>query len=715
MEIIGPFLLFACLTWTIALVGNLDFAEAAPLSLMGSILVLYVFGLFNLLWLGVIILIIAPLAILLLKTIISLIAYRLQPKELGQFRNSVYLASLGSVGGTFLGYRTHNIGSFIGPSFWTFAVLYSYLATLNQYRGFDNIPNWDDFLFWGPMVKEMVRLGNFYDLPDSMATIHQDYPPALSIFRFLFCNLQGGYSESACYTSIEFLVCGLILSILVRQFTRSSVGVQISTDLMALGACIVIPLLFSSFGTMYLSVSADNPLGLMGGYYLFLCYDTLKPNHSFSVILSNNPCISKFELGFASALMPLIKPVGMFYVLMGLCIYLLIKFFRVIQLKISSHTKPNNGVGLEIYSKPQNSCGEFLVLLVGFISFGIWQNRTKVLGTASQGSFNIEAVMKIITGPREEYQDITSSNYATVTENSPIHTIFPLEFFGLSEPVSFNYLQLGLCFLIIVVVLKIFILDFWSFLRVGSIVFFSAFGYALMMWFLYQTQFSPNEAMELASYERYMMTIWSSLFIFLVLIAVTSIRHTSFSKKKHAKKRAHVRREQKSVFQRPEGLNLFTVWVSCLILAWHNWPILTPPTQNLSLSKILEPASVFLLDSVPERSWVSVLTKNSLVTLIVNYHTFQSLSTDAFYYRPAPRAEEETQYMMQKLYEFWGLNAPLSSDQENYAKYIYGSDFDYIYVLDPEETTAANLSPLFTDWANNTIYKITDSGQFIKI
>ena len=82
-----------------------------------------------------------------------------------------------------------------------FFVLYVfvYLFDLNR-----NFTVWDEFSHWGVMLKEMLRLDNFYSVTKSTLMVHKDYPPVLQLFEFFWIKLCGSYREAYAIKALHF-------------------------------------------------------------------------------------------------------------------------------------------------------------------------------------------------------------------------------------------------------------------------------------------------------------------------------------------------------------------------------------------------------------------------------------------------------------------------------------------------------------------------------
>ncbi|MDR2538745.1 MAG: hypothetical protein LBC43_03805 [Bifidobacteriaceae bacterium] len=140
-----------------------SFQKLLPFTILGTILVIYIFGLFNLLLVG--------LWVAVLLVVFGVVWLVLQiVKDFRKFR------------ATFFNY-------ILTPGMVVFSIIFSYVCFINQGR---TIHDGDDFAHWGPMVKEMLRLNQFYDVPESLSLGHPDYPPAISVYKYFFEFIGGG-------------------------------------------------------------------------------------------------------------------------------------------------------------------------------------------------------------------------------------------------------------------------------------------------------------------------------------------------------------------------------------------------------------------------------------------------------------------------------------------------------------------------------------------
>jgi hypothetical protein len=151
----------------------------------------------------------------------------------------------------------------ITPGFVLFLIFYIYLFVLNQNRGYEY---YDDFDHWGPMVKEMLRIGNLYDVPESLEVVHRDYPPIVQLLRYLFCTLGGGYSESLCFMTQQVLVYSFFISC----FNSVWKNFKLIRSIIFIGISLLTPLFSGADPAgIIISVQIDVPMAIITGYLIY--------------------------------------------------------------------------------------------------------------------------------------------------------------------------------------------------------------------------------------------------------------------------------------------------------------------------------------------------------------------------------------------------------------------------------------------------------------
>ena len=156
-----------------------------------------------------------------------------------------------------------SIKYFITPGLFMYVLLYTFIYILNLNRGFNT---WDEFSHWGMMVKETMRLKGFYNAPNSILTVHPDYPPIITLFQSFWCTMSGGYRESLLYTSTQILGLSLIFPFISTLKYKSNFKFFFKFILIFI-IIITIPILITvGEAAFYSTIYTDAILGLLIGY-----------------------------------------------------------------------------------------------------------------------------------------------------------------------------------------------------------------------------------------------------------------------------------------------------------------------------------------------------------------------------------------------------------------------------------------------------------------
>jgi hypothetical protein len=474
MLFLGPLVYFLAVTFALAVIFHKTFQELILFSFFGSVIFLYCFGLFNQLGSGL---------VALLVTCFGLIIYA--PISLRKRNWSEY-----------------HIGVFrklFTPGLFIFLVLYIILFFLNFNKSFWT---WDDLKHWGPMVKEMIRLDNFYDVPQSLSVIHQDYPPAIQIIEYLFCKLSGHFSEAACFNGLDLFILAPLISIAPRKFDTNSILKIFSFN----SILFILPVILNVNWGFYSAISQDIPQAIIGGFALFqiLSSQYFQNPTSFSQINK----MKFINLGLTLSILALIKPTGLFYV--GICFLTILTSYTIrfiFQLVTQSHL-----------TLPKFRLAPIIIGLLPFFSYFTWRCRTMVNSTSGQGSLNLSSIIKVILGDVKPWQTETSSNFiAKLFNDAMFRFTIPDPIHGLRY-FELRYFELSVLFLLLALSISFFFLNKIQTIGLLSGIILATVLNSCMMWILYQTQFPEHEAIGLYSYERYIPSVFSSLSTLSILL-----------------------------------------------------------------------------------------------------------------------------------------------------------------------------------------------------
>ncbi len=204
-----------------------------------------------------------------------LLAYVLFFSQLltGSFRYGFWLLTAASAAGLAAvllpGNRAKRRGILDSNGLWVFLSIFLLFFLICFGRRFSS---WDEFMHWGKMVKEMLRLDSFYCAEESTLIRHRDYPPFIPLFELFWCRYAGGYSEPAVTLAIHVFGLSVTVPFLLektRLGDRSLVRLA-KGCLFVLGYTVLILFLdgFGSFPTVY----ADVLIGLFFSYSMYLVF-----------------------------------------------------------------------------------------------------------------------------------------------------------------------------------------------------------------------------------------------------------------------------------------------------------------------------------------------------------------------------------------------------------------------------------------------------------
>lgn len=361
----------------------------------------------------------------------------------------------------------------IWEKFKSFIILYGIMAIL--LIGFISIV-WDDFSHWLLTVKNMVLFNELSN--NSKSTIlFKTYPPATAIIQY-FYNFVGGIGFRS--LNLEYnsqLITNYFVMILLLSIVNM---IQLSkkTKIILYPVLFLIPAIFNT--EIYVSLYVDVILSIMG-VYLIIFYEYIKKqkiNKRFEFI----------DMAFATLFLSLIKSTGT-----AIIVFYLI--YIVIDLILTKKYKFNLKVIITI----------LISLLLGKKSWGYYLSRTKADIIWETGKITLGNVLKVFDGKGQQYQYETINNFFKAILKQGIG-IFPYTVFFIIMIGLLIYLYIRkkdnerlklLIYNILIIVI-----------------------YPISLLLMYIFIFSPAEAINLASFSRYLSTIVIFLILLNVLILI---------------------------------------------------------------------------------------------------------------------------------------------------------------------------------------------------
>lgn len=355
MSYIIIFLIIASISACLAKIFNKKIDITIPISVMLIVLIIFPFGFFNRLDIGVYVVeAIATIALLYLiyKFIKSIIK-----KEVGKFFKNLFT-----------------------PGLAVYMLFYIYFIYLNINRLFSS---WDEFSHWGLIVKNMYIFNSYGTNPETIVSF-RDYPPFTAIFEFFSQKVVNSYSEGRIIIAMNLLYISMMIPILKNIEWKKG----LCKLLIYIPIIFILPLfMYSNF---YTTIYVDGLLGIFMAYILYT-YFSMKND----VTKHLGICLGLISL-------PLIKSAGS-----GLAIFILIIILVdiIYQYKKSNHDK-------KLFHK------NLIYLLIYFISFIVgkfsWDILLVIKNTKPYWDTNlvsIKNIINVITGKGLEYQYITIKNF----------------------------------------------------------------------------------------------------------------------------------------------------------------------------------------------------------------------------------------------------------------------------------------------------------------
>ena len=447
---------------------NKKFEEIIPITCMGIVAVLFVFGLLGILEIGFYF-VFATLISLIIAAVLRLI-----------IRKNYY----------------DFFKCIVTPAFFIFSLLFLIICICN--KGIV-ASSWDEFSHWVDSVKAMFTINDFVTNP-SANSMFKSYPPALALFQYFFTKVNSIISPLAGFVDEKVYIAHQIFAIsFFFPFLKSFTFKRIGTLALSTIAIFCTPLLF--FTSILSTVYIDPIISIIAG-----C--------TISIILfkSKNDFIYHLFVTLSAFTLVIVKDVGLLFACF-ICVFYIIKY-------ISSVEITNNKVKHTIIC--------FLPAIFTAISKLLWtfELRSSNVSISFDGSnINLLTYTKMFfTHNDNTYkQDVVESikdaffgNYLNVGNLS----------FSISY---FNTLIIFIFIFAVIYSLYKNSLDSnkkkFTFKTILGLLILQTILYSYSLGATYISNFTEYEATQLASYGRYMNIAFLVLYIFITLSLVNYFKN----------------------------------------------------------------------------------------------------------------------------------------------------------------------------------------------
>ena len=425
------------------------FESTMPVSCMGIVLFLFLCGMVNILGLGWILVCIFALAF---------------------YGYTFYwLVKQGAINTV-----KKNIFNLITPGTVIFIILSVAIAYFNQGR---LAMHTDEFSHWLDTVVIMTRIDAFGTATDSTA-IFPSYPPAMSLFQYLLEKINmavtGDFAEWKVYYAYQLFAVSVMLWFV--QLKELPMAKKL-TGIISWPICLFVPLYF--FSEVYSSLYIDPFLGVLGG-----C------GFAAISITKNKDWVYSTYVTMLCAVLTISKDVGIY-----LALFISLYYFI-------DYGSRNKAVGLQRNVKNITKYAACCMLpMLGMICAKLlWKIELAVSNTAQKFSqpFDIAGTIDTIRGNGSEF-------YTTVYDNFRAAITYRYIYY---DRLGFNYTSIMVLFVVAFICLHVSlyrrnVLNKVPAVAGAVIPGLAIIVYILSMFPLYISRFVEEEAVNLASFDRY--------------------------------------------------------------------------------------------------------------------------------------------------------------------------------------------------------------------
>lgn len=440
---------------------DISIERVIPCTIISIVLIIYVFGLINLLKFGVYFV----FALFILFTVLLIVDF-----IKGKIRCKTFIKVI------------------IKPSIciWIICILGLFI----YYNG-RMIASWDEFSHWGDVVK-MMYYNNIYNTNPASLSVARAYPPVMSIFQYFVENLSlSGFKEHYLYCSYHAFVISLII-----PFIKDIKWKEIVKIILILMIVLLAPIVFFASPYFYYNTIYIDPfLGILFGFVIANIFIT-KEYDRFSIVSIS---LALFALTLTKDIAPVFSFICILFVFFKHVIldnnYKLLKKISKINIKrFFNKTKPL-----------------WIFLAVVTASYLTWKINVvlNVKGSSTGNPSTIKDVIDALLRFENTYRVTVVNNY--------VKRLSSYSFIKMGNIYSVTFVFILLSIIIYknedIKAKKHALFGFLS-IYIGEVL------YIFLMLVLYILMFSKYEALSLASFERYLGIYLIAILYFIIFITI---------------------------------------------------------------------------------------------------------------------------------------------------------------------------------------------------
>lgn len=231
LSVVIFFLLISSGSVLCSAVFNKKYEEVLPIACSAIVLILFGFGMFNMLEVGVII-----LCIMGISCYIVAFVWSIKHKIVRQWLANIFTMSFG-----------------------IFVILC--LVSVYCFRG-KLLHSWDEFTHWGTVVKEMILLNDFGTNPEANL-LCSTYPPGIGLFQYLLEKIYIWVTGNAFSEELLYMAYQIFMYAYLVPFIGTKIKNNIFYGLVSMVLIFLAPFFF--YQEVYSTIYVDPLIGILAG------------------------------------------------------------------------------------------------------------------------------------------------------------------------------------------------------------------------------------------------------------------------------------------------------------------------------------------------------------------------------------------------------------------------------------------------------------------
>lgn len=259
----------------LAIKFNKKIEQVIPVTVMGMVLFVYTFGLFEKLNLGIAV--VKVMSMLVFIYLICQIIIGIKRKQIKTILVKI-----------------------ITPGFISYIIMYLLFSYINRNSIFIHH---DEFSHWGLMIKNMYHNASFASNEYSIIQFNE-YPPFTAIFQYMLLVLKGEYTESTVIVASNLLYLSIIISVYQKIEWKKNIKML----LIYIPITLFLPMVF--YLDFYKNILVDGLLGVFVFFIIYTCFTERTLLRSVNIILGLSSLVLIKASGMGLSIMVIIIILG---------------------------------------------------------------------------------------------------------------------------------------------------------------------------------------------------------------------------------------------------------------------------------------------------------------------------------------------------------------------------------------------------------------------